>query len=325
MRNLSEHGVRPSILREVVGCVYDAALYRFTELALEEASPRNDPSSQLPRFAFLSLGSNARHEMTLFSDQDNALVFADVDETSLRSVRMRLLKLTDSISATLKQAGYPYCPGGIMAANPKWCLSLTEWKENFHKWIHTTTPESILDLHVFLDTRCSYGDASLLDELRHYIDEVTAQHPPFFLHFAKNCLGYQAPLNLLGHLRTKKSGDHATINLKTCLRPLETFARIYAVKHGIHSPGTLDRIQALHQAGVLIDETYHEFIYLFDHLWKLRFYNQIQTSAALNPEADALDLTAMTEVEREHLQAVISRIPTMQTKLSYDFLGVANA
>ena len=33
----------------------------------------------------------------------------------------------------------------------------------------------------------------------------------------------------------------------------------------------------------------------------------------------------LTEVERDNLQSVLSRIPGFQTQLSYDFLGVASA
>ena len=76
-------------------------------------------------FAFISLGSNARHEMTMFSDQDNALIFEDVPKERLPETRRQFLALADDVCGKLKQAGYPYCPGGIMAANPTWCISIS--------------------------------------------------------------------------------------------------------------------------------------------------------------------------------------------------------
>ena len=74
---------------------------------------------------------------------------------------------------------------------------------------------------------------------------------------------------------------------------------------------------------VLQEEKFREIIYVFDYLWKLRFFNQIEASAELRVDSDELDIDRLTEVERDNLQSVLSRIPVFQTQLSYDFLGVA--
>ncbi|VGO21638.1 Methyl-accepting chemotaxis protein 4 [Pontiella sulfatireligans] len=316
VRRLTDQGVRPVLLRETIGKAYDASIERFISLSLEESGTAPVP------FAFLSLGSNARHEMTLFSDQDNALIFADVAADQLTEVRRRFLALSDGVCAKLNQAGYPFCPGGIMAANPKWCLSVSEWKKNFGRWILQSTPESLLEVNVFFDIHLSYGDEKLGQELRDHVRACTDQNPEFFIHYAKNCLGYKAPLGLLGRIRTEKRGSEKTINVKQCIKPIETFARIYALQHHVDAPGTLDRLEQLHESGALRDDTFREMVYVFDYLWRLRFYNQISATAGLRADADELDITSLTDAERDNLQSVLSRIPIFQTKLSYDFLGM---
>ncbi|MBC8207054.1 MAG: cache domain-containing protein [Kiritimatiellales bacterium] len=315
VRTLTDQGIRPARLRETIGSACDAAIEQFVFQTVEAAGKPDVP------FVFLSLGSSARHEMTLFSDQDNALLFADVPNENLSATRHRFLELADSVCARLKQAGYPYCPGGIMAVNPNWCLSLSEWKQRFTEWIAQASPEALLKVNVFFDIRCACGDQALLDELRDHVQQLTAQHPEFFAHFARNCLGYKAPLGLFGRLLTGKHSSRKTIHLKECLKPLETFARIYAIKHGFTQPGTIDRVTALFDAGILKDETRREFIFVFDYLWQLRFFNQISETAALNAQTDELDITSLTDVERDNLQTVLARIPLFQTKLSYDFFG----
>ena len=316
VRTLTDQGVRPEILRETIGSAYDAAIERFIAWSLAESGAPPVP------FAFLSLGSNARHEMTLFSDQDNALVFADVPADQLTETRRRCLALADEVCGKLNQAGYPYCPGGIMAANPKWCLSVSEWKHHFSDWILESTPASILEVNVFFDIRCAYGDPRLVDELRGYVQEFTTRNPEFFIHYAKNCLGYKAPLGLLGRIRTEKRGDEKNINVKECIKPIETFVRIYALKHHVAAPGTVARLKLLYEGGVLKEDTFREMLFVFDYLWQLRFFNQISATAELRGDADELDILALTDVERDNLQSVLSRIPTFQTKLSYDFLGM---
>lgn len=308
VRSMTDQGVRPGILRETIGSAYDAAIQRFANLALEE-------SGELPvPFAFLSLGSNARHEMTMFSDQDNALIFTDVPADRLADVRREFLALADGVCAKLKQAGYPYCPGGIMAANPKWCLSVSEWKKCFSQWISEAMPESILKVNVFFDLRCAYGDSKLVDELRDHVQTITGQTPEFFLHYARNCLLYKAP-------RLRRHGG--TINMKECIKPIETIARIYALRHGIPVPGSLERLERLHEAGVLQEEAFREMAYVFDYLWQLRFFNQIAAHAELSTNTDELDIEKLTDIERENLQSILARISIFQTRLSYDFLGVA--
>ncbi|MCK4563951.1 MAG: cache domain-containing protein, partial [Verrucomicrobia bacterium] len=317
VRSMTDQGIRPGILRDTIGAAYDAAIRRFISQALEASD-----ASPVP-FAFLSLGSNARHEMTLFSDQDNALIFADVAADRLVEQRRAFLLLADDVCGKLKQAGYPYCPGGIMAANPKWCLSISEWKNKFSKWMLEATPESILEVNVFFDLRCVHGDGELVRELRDHVQSLSRQNPEFFIHYAKNCLGYKAPLGLLGRIRTEKRGNEKTIKVKECIKPIETFARIYALKHGIQDPGTLARLRCLREQEVLQDETLREMVYVFDYLWQLRFFNQISAQVALSADTDELDIEKLTDIERDNLQTVLSRIPVFQTRLSYDFLGVA--
>jgi PAS domain S-box-containing protein len=317
IRLLANQGTRTEILRQMIGESFDAAIRRFIQLSLD-ASPAPD----VP-FAFLSLGSNARHDMTLFSDQDNALVFADVPADRLIETRRQFLRIGDEVCGRLKQAGCPYCHGGLMAANPKWCLSLSEWKQHFRSWILEATPQSIRDVNVFFDIRCAFGSDELVQELKEYVQALTQKNPEFFIHYANNCLQYKAPLTLFGNLKTQKQGGKKTINIKESLKPIETFARIYALKHNLPEIGTLERIRRLQELEILQAHTGREMSYIFDYLWHLRFYTPLIAMEGTASANDQIDIEDMTEIERQNLQNVLAKISTFQTKLSYDFLGTA--
>lgn len=319
IREMTDQGAGPNALRRTIGRIFDAAIRQFIELSLRELGPPPVP------FSFLSLGSNGRHEMTLFSDQDNALVFADVDASELESVQAYFGRLAFDVSSKLNQAGYPYCPGGIMASNPRWCLPLSAWKNRFADWIHKPTPEALLEVNVFLDIHSAYGDQSLADELKHYALSQAAQNPQFFIHFARNSLLYKAPLNFLGHIRAEKRDGLKTINIKESLKPIEILARIYAFKHQIIYTNTTERLKQLMTQGVFQEQTYREMIYVFDFLWDLRFYNQIIAHAELDRVNDELDLEKLTDIEQHNLRNVLSKITTFQASLSYDFLGSSGA
>ncbi len=315
IRILTDRGVRPDYLRQLIGEAFDASVQRFAALSLETAGDPPVP------FAFLSLGSNARHEMTLFSDQDNALIFDDVPEARLTDTRRWFLRLGDDVCGRLRQAGFPYCPGGIMAANPKWCLNLTEWKCRFETWIREASPQAILEVNVFLDLRCAFGSEPLVRQLRDHVHLKTGEHPEFLMHYARNCLLYKAPLTLFGHLKVNRQDGKTVVNLKACIKPFETFARLYALKHRLSETGTHDRIRQLCRLDVLQEQNAREMCYALDYLWRLRFYHQLATEDGLVD--DELDLQSLTDIERLNLQNVVAAIPAFQTRLSYDFLGVA--
>ena len=149
IKEMTAQGTRSDTLRETISKMYRAALRLFIKMSLEETG--------LPpvKFAFISLGSTARQEMTMFSDQDNALIFEDSDDNE-RSKKY-FLRFADKVCSNLNKAGYEFCPGGIMAVNPKWCLPLSEWKKNFTNWIENATPQSILEINVFFDINIDTG------------------------------------------------------------------------------------------------------------------------------------------------------------------------
>jgi CBS domain-containing protein len=51
----------------------------------------------------------------------------------------------------------------MMASNPLWCKSVTEWKEQYGTWIQG---ERILMCSIFFDYDFVYGDKALVTQLR---------------------------------------------------------------------------------------------------------------------------------------------------------------
>ncbi|NOR45839.1 MAG: PAS domain S-box protein [Candidatus Delongbacteria bacterium] len=312
IREMTSQGVRSDTLRETISKMYTAAIKLFIKISLEEVG---EPPV---KFAFLSLGSTARQEMTMFSDQDNALIFEDTSD--LDKAKKYFIRLSDKVCSKLNKAGYVFCPGGIMAVNPKWCLSLSEWKSNFTEWIETATPESILEINVFFDIRCDYGEDKLVTELQDHIKEKTEQNPEFFIHFAQNCLRYREPLNLLGKIKAESKDGVKTFNIKDNLIPIVNFGRLYALKNNITEPSTIKRFRALLEKNVLKEQEYQEIVYVFNHLWHLRFYNQIVSHSELKRADDELDLEQLTDIERLNLRNVLSEISNFQARISQDYL-----
>jgi signal-transduction protein with cAMP-binding, CBS, and nucleotidyltransferase domain len=81
-------------------------------------------------------------------------------------------------------------------------------------WIENANPQSILEINVFFDIRCDFGDDSLVNELHNHVQVQVENNPQFFIHFAYNCLSYKEPLDLLGRIRSENKDGAKTFNIK---------------------------------------------------------------------------------------------------------------
>ena len=124
----------------------------------------------------MALGSQGRKEQLLFTDQDNALVFEDVPKEHYEETRAYFLELAKLVTKSLNKIGFEYCEADMMASNPEWCKSLTEWKTQFSNWILKPDEKAVLLSSIFFDYNHVYGSKQLVDNLTEY----------YFYNFRKN-------------------------------------------------------------------------------------------------------------------------------------------
>ena len=167
------------------------------------------------RFAFISLGSEGREEQTLATDQDNAIIFEDVAEKERDKVSSYFLEFSEKVCTWLDQAGYDFCKGNVMAMNPEWCQPISKWKEYFNSWITEAKPQDLMEVSIFFDFRCLYGDVRFTRELREDIAMKVANRDAFFYQLAQNALLFRLPLDFFGNIAVESSGDNPdTFNIK---------------------------------------------------------------------------------------------------------------
>ena len=129
IKTLVDSGAKTKNITHIVTTIFDAIVHKLIEFAiLKYGEP---PCS----FSFVALGSAGRKEQTLISDQDNAIIFENVNENELVNVKSYFDKLAQFVCNGLDVCGYEFCKGEAMAKNPKWTQSLSVWENYFHKWI----------------------------------------------------------------------------------------------------------------------------------------------------------------------------------------------
>ena len=313
--SLVESGAGSENICHVTTAVSDAITERVISLALEQLGPPPLP------FAFVALGSEAREEQTLATDQDNALVYED---NGTDSDAAYFLKLGEIVCRGLDEAGYPYCRGDAMAVDPRWNGPLSQWRRNFSSWIAEPDGTALAHCNVFFDLRCIYGDRSLVRRLWQHIDRQIDANPAFFSHMALNALQYKPPIGVFGQLVTESTGGQSrAFNIKETMIPIVDFARLYALKHHLGETNTFNRLEQLHALGVLQEETYRGTVQAYDQLMRLRYRHQVEQLKRGEPGDNLVDPRDLTQIDSSLLKTTLSRISTIQKKVSYDFRGTA--
>ena len=108
---------------------------RLLELGEEKLGPPPVP------YCFMALGSMARDEQLVVTDQDNAMILDDRFIPEQHDEYF--LALAKFVSDGLAECGYTYCTGDIMATNQKWRQPLRVWKGYFADWIDNPKAQAL--------------------------------------------------------------------------------------------------------------------------------------------------------------------------------------
>lgn len=309
-----DSGIEARLISRLITTVSDEVYRKADELARRECG--------LPpcRYALIVLGSEGRMEQSLKTDQDNALIYEDGSERENRDRKAYFLRLGEVINKKMDQAGYALCKGEMMAGNPRWNMSLTEWKKTFSTWMKNSDPESILYSSVFFDFRYMAGEPSLVRELEEQVDGMAVHEAVFLKHMADAIHKLKLPVGIFGGI-TGESGTEGgkKVDLKKLLFPITAFARVYALKYGFSERNTTDRLQRLREEGKLSEKLLSELLFCHEQLMQWRYRTQVQQYSNNEPPGNALDLNRLNEIERGTLRLMISSIQDINTQLNFDF------
>ncbi len=304
-------------INRFVTAISEAVLKKVMEFALADLGP--PPVA----FAFLILGSDGRREQTLKTDQDNAIVYADVGPADAEPVRDYFLKLGETVCTRLNQCGYRFCEANVMARNPKLCQPLAVWQGYFSEWIHAAEAEDLLYSSIFFDFRCGYGEMDLVRRLRAHLFTALEGWSGFFRHMTQNALLSKPPLGFFRNFVVESRGEHRNkFDIKRAMMPVVDFTRIYALKHGLEETNTLGRLDLLKRKEVMPVKECSEIEQGYSFLMQLRFARQVTAAIEEGGEPDNyINPKELSGIEQRLLKEIFIRIGNLQTRLSFEFTG----
>jgi CBS domain-containing protein len=316
IHNMISNGAKSMIITKLITSISDAILAKLIRFALDLHGPAP------VEFAFMILGSEGRMEQTLKTDQDNAIVYADVDDSDAEKVHNYFLQLGETVCTWLDQAGYAFCNGDIMAKNPRWCQPVSKWKKYFYNWIRISTKEDQMQAAIFFDFRGAYGNMDMVDDLRLHLFKTLEGWSRFFKELTENALGFRPPLGFFKNFVVESKGKHRNeFNIKNAMTPVVDFARIYALDNNIADTNTQDRLYRLHLEKVLNQEVYHDLNQAYDYLMQQRLMCQITSIEKGESPDNYINPKKLSKIEQSLFRTIFKRIEGMQTKLKLKFTG----
>jgi len=301
-----------NIIANLITELNDACIKQIIQLQLKK---RPEPPVA---FAWLSLGSQGRSEQLLQTDQDNALLYQDPPDGREDEVKKYFLSLGTSVTKNLKTIGYEYCPAEMMASNPKWCLSASEWKQNIQHWIQNPGREEVLLSSIFFDYNFTYGSKPLVESLSDEVFEQINIHPVFLAHFALGALQSPPPTGFFRSFIVEQDGTNKDrFDLKRrALMPLIDAARVLILSHGIKDVNnTQRRYEKLAQLEPQNEELYMDCATATKDLIKFR----TKQGLAQNNSGRYIELSLLTKEEKIKLKATFQAVKHIQELLKLRF------
>ena len=312
---LVESSADPIAVGHVVALVLDALTQRLLEIGIQEFGDPPVP------WAWLALGSAARHEQALHTDQDHALAF-DPGDRSSEELDPYFAQLAEYVTAGLETAGIPRCNGDAMAVNPALRRPVQGWVEAFHRWMSDSGREGSILTSIVFDYRQVAGPLDMEPVLDGEIRAARAD-AVFLRHLARRALDAPPPTGFFRNFVVEDKGEHAgTLDVKRRgITIVGNLARTYAVRAGMTNKRTIERLRVAAEAGELPASDAQDLEEAFRYLWDVRLRHQTAQVGAGKAPDDFVDPTTLGPVARRGLREAFRLIRRAQAALATD-LGV---
>jgi CBS domain-containing protein len=289
---------------------HDAVVARLIEFSIARHG-----DAPLP-WAWLDLGSAARREFTLGSDQDNALAYAEPQPGTEEQVDAYFARLGSEVNDGMVRCGIGVDNNGVMAGRRLWRMSDQQWLRTFGECLRDPDESHLIRATVAFDFRPTAGGLSVAPKLTEQI-RAARDHPAFMRLLARSATGFPVALNFRGQLSAEKGGPAAgRIDLKRSgIVPLVNLARFHALANGVTISPTLDRIKAVHSVGGFDEGVAEALREAFEVITRVRLERHAEAIAAGQPADNLVDPDELTPIVQSEVREALAAVRRAQRRV----------
>ncbi len=301
-------GVAAVDIGRMIALAGDTATIRLIDLAFERHGPAPEP------WAWMALGSTARREASLASDQDNAMAYADGADDAYWE------QIAGDVNNGLMACGFGADNADVLARNQLWRMTRSDWIRVFHACLEQPDRSHLVRAAVAFDFRHVWGGLDLVPPLVE-IERTANQHPHFIRRLARTATDWKPPLGFRGRIQVEEDG---TFDIKRgAIVPICNLARFHALSAGVTVSSTLARLDGAVAAGALDADSAAGLREAFELVTRLRLEHQVaQVELGRQPD-NRLAPAELPPLTRAQLKAALRSIDQAQGALSrYAPLGM---
>ncbi|MGH2675690.1 MAG: DUF294 nucleotidyltransferase-like domain-containing protein [Actinomycetota bacterium] len=299
MVTLVHSGLEAVDIGHIVALIVDALTRRLIHLAIEDLGHPPAP------WAWIALGSEARREQALATDQDHALAYADGAEDAepfFAGIGARIVE-------GLERCGIPRCRAGVIASEPEWRRSVSGWKATFDGWMRARAPEPVALTTIGFDYRAISGPLVVEPELDRTV-RTAWDRPAFLRRLAMAALDFEPPVALRGR---PVAGGRRVLDLKRGgLLPVIDLARLFGLEAGSSAKGTLERLRVAEGGGVIDGEARSVLEEAFRVVLDARLVHQAEQVEAAERPDNLVDPSSLGRLARTRLKEAFRAIAEVQ-------------
>ena len=302
---------------DIHGRILEAAMSRMAE----------DGWGQAPvKFCMIIMGSGGRGENFLYPDQDNGFILDDYPDEEHGAIDPYFIELAERFNRNLDEIGFPFCKGHVMARNPLWRKTRSQWRAQVSLWGRQRSTIAVQLSDIFFDFRGLYGEVRWALDLRHDVTEMIKKSPVFLREILEEVKKTEVALGWFGRFAVEKeiAGHKGAINLKhRGTLPLVSNLRLLSLREGIEATATPERLDALKARGVLDHDQWDYLTGAFAHVTHLLLRQQLADFVDPNREVSNYVYPGeMTERERDMLLESFKAIDDLAERVESEFTGV---
>jgi len=261
------------------------------------------------------MGSEGRGEQLLRTDQDNGLLLeAGADQVAAGEAAEQLVD-------ALERLGLPRCPGGIMASQPHWRLSLPQMRCDILRCVEQPDGEALLRLAMLADARAVAGRSELLEAMRAELHAQLAAHPTVLARMARQILAFETPLGIFSGFVLEKGEHRGELDLKKGgLFPIMHGVRVYALEAGIDETNTFERIERLRELGRFEPAFARDLAAAYDFMLSLRLGAMLEDASKGLPATDShIDPQRLSHFGRDLLRDALRTVERFKRLVHHHF------
>lgn len=300
-----------------LGSIHDAITQSVLAMAEKEFKLEHS-SVTIPRYSWILMGSGGRKEQTFWTDQDNGMIYEISHPDNVSYENQVMKQLADYGVEMMNKAGYPLCPGNVMATNSKWRGTLSQWQSRLSDWMDSSSTESLQFLLIASDFRTVYGDPQLGECLRDWFLAALKNHKYAKSRLSEFVKSHEIPIGLFKQIFTERWGQYSgKFDIKYGLYVhLVNQVRLLAITKEIVETSTIERIDRLRGSGVWHLSEAKEMCSAFENALALRLKHAVVQDRKVNPFDYHVNLNDLKKDDLSRLKMSLKTAKTFQRKIS---------